>query len=364
MERTELAWAAGFIEAEGCFSATKVNKVVTITQVDLEPLNVFYNTVQIGTLKGPYNKATAAIRRRPQWIWYAYGKNALAVFELVRPWFGDYRDEQAQRALRQCASLPQRVPFEQWTWAEKVAWCGGFFEGEGCFSRAGRSLTARLANTDLELVERVHSTIGTGHVYGPYTSAGRSYRKKPQYVFTTSGFEEMQAILAMLWPWLSSRRRLTAMALLDDYLNYYICGCERDPSRWRKNCQKCFKPGPRTGELALLRKAVQERGSSTPSITARLQKTGQVFIPRSVRKELRLTGGDVLTFRTTGPQIAAERCRRGLPETARLSSKMARRGLVSIPLPIRRQAELRPGDMIRLCVKGRLLVLQRADPAS
>jgi hypothetical protein len=109
-------------------------------------------------------------------------------------------------------------------------------------------LTARLANTELELVQRVNATLGTGHVYGPYTKAGRTTRKKPQWVYTTSGFEEMQAILGILWPWLSSRRRLTAMGLLENYLTFFCgCGHRRDKKHWRKHCPKCFKPGPKPG---------------------------------------------------------------------------------------------------------------------
>jgi hypothetical protein len=247
MYEADFAWAAGFFDAEGCF-ANAGTPMATASQVQLEPLDVFVNTVGIGTLNGPYEKATSAIKRRPQWVYYTYGQRATSLFDMLEPWFGRYRREQGHRALQRPGSAAAPRTFDDWPWVEQVAWCGGFWEGEGTFSRAGRALTARLANTELELVERVHRTLGTGHIYGPYTKGGRTPRKKPQWVYTTSGFEEMQAILAILWPWLSSRRRLTAMALLENHLTFfYGCGHRRDRARWRKHCPRCFKPGPKPG---------------------------------------------------------------------------------------------------------------------
>lgn len=245
MERLDLAWAAGFFDAEGCFSGAGGTPHATASQVDLEPLDVFANTVQVGTIRGPYEKATPSINRRPQWIYYAYGANAEALFGMLAPWLGGYRNTQARNAIGAGRPIEGPEPFHTFPLTERVAWCGGFFEGEGCFSLSGRAITSRVANTDPELIARFSGTVATGHVYGPYD---RGPGRKQQQVFAAAGFERVQATLAMLWPWLSSRRRIRAMQLLADHLTYfYGCGHRRDPRQWRKHCPLCFKPGPKPG---------------------------------------------------------------------------------------------------------------------
>jgi hypothetical protein len=242
--REELAWAAGFLDAEGHFAAHGTAQV-TITQVDVEPLDIFLHTLGVGILKGPYEKSTPTMKRQPQYVYYAYGNRATKVFSLVEPWLGEYRRKQAldrgfpsQRDKQRFGSLPMR---------ERLAWCAGFFEGEGCFNYTRNpGLQTRITHTDRDLLDRFISTIGIGHIYGPYTPHRTSAGKALQYVFSTSGFESMQAILAMLWPWIGSRRRVTAMSLLETYLHLYACGHPRE-GPWRKYCPLCFKPGPKPG---------------------------------------------------------------------------------------------------------------------
>lgn len=239
---TERAWAAGFLDAEGHFAARPTHQV-TVSQVDLEPLDVFAKTVGVGTIKGPYDKATPTFFRQPQYLYYGYGARAKLVFAYVEPWLGRYRRNQALAAGFPSSAEPKN--FAQLPLGERIAWCGGFFDGEGCFNYTRNpGLQTRITHTDLELLERFATTIGIGHVYGPYAPHGTSGGKRPHYVFSISGFEGMQAILAMLWPWLSSRRRLTAISILQDYLGFYRCGHARS-GRWRKYCPECFQPGPR-----------------------------------------------------------------------------------------------------------------------
>lgn len=91
MYELDHAWAAGFFDAEGCFARAGPTPVATASQVDMEPLDVFFNTVAVGSLHGPYKRATRQIYRREQWVYYAYGRNAAAVFEMIKPWLGRYR---------------------------------------------------------------------------------------------------------------------------------------------------------------------------------------------------------------------------------------------------------------------------------
>lgn len=89
-DTADLAWAGGFFDGEGCFSRT-ATAVATMAQTHLECLDVFLNVVDVGTIKGPYEKSTIAMTRKPQWIYYAYGKDARQVYDVLSPWLSDYR---------------------------------------------------------------------------------------------------------------------------------------------------------------------------------------------------------------------------------------------------------------------------------
>jgi hypothetical protein len=242
---TGLAWAAGFFDGEGCI-ARGLTPVVTVSQTQLECLDVFANILGIGTLKGPYDKSTAKMTRKPQWIFYAYGGDAWAIYSLLRPWLSGYRHEQATNAFQLPRDAADDPDFAGFPLPERLAWAGGFFDGEGCFSRCGDGLNARITHTDPVLLDQFRSTVTIGKIYGPYAPHKTSFGKKPQYVFTVSGFERVQALLAMLWPNLGSAKRTKAMSLLDHHLTYWKCGHRRGPT-WKMHCPICFKPGPKPG---------------------------------------------------------------------------------------------------------------------
>lgn len=101
---------------------------------------------------------------------------------------------------------------------EKLAWAAGLFEGEGNFSfqsskRTSRKIVARLLSTDEDVVREFHNVIGLGSVYGPRKTSGN----KPAWEWTTTSFEDAQAVVTLLWPWLKSRRRQAAKAMLVRY---------------------------------------------------------------------------------------------------------------------------------------------------
>ncbi len=242
---TDLAWAAGFFDGEGCI-ARSTTPVVTVSQAHLECLDIFANVVGTGTLKGPYEKSTATMQRKPQWIFYAYGRDARATYDLLEPWLGAYRREQAAKAFQTPIQKPLSGSFATFPIAQRLAWAGGFFDAEGCFSRCGDGLNARITHTDPALLEQFRAIIGFGKVYGPYKPHPTSFGKKDTFVYTISGFERVQALLALLWPNLGSAKRTKAMWLLDEHLTYWKCGHRRGPT-WKMHCPDCFKPGPKPG---------------------------------------------------------------------------------------------------------------------
>jgi len=96
---------------------------------------------------------------------------------------------------------------------EDIAWIAGFFDGEGnigCVRRKYVGLHVQIGQADPELLERIRDTLDFGKVYGPYRAGGSFTTRngfKPKWLWMVQGFERVQAFAAMVWPWLSTRRR-------------------------------------------------------------------------------------------------------------------------------------------------------------
>lgn len=119
------------------------------------------------------------------------------------------RDQREKRWLSQI--IPQDRP---WTRMD-LAWVAGVFEGEGCFSSGvcnrSRSFVARIAMTDADVVERVHAILSLGILR--WKPAAKAHHKA-QRTWAVSGFEDVQAVMAALWPWLGTRRRARVREIL------------------------------------------------------------------------------------------------------------------------------------------------------
>lgn len=98
----------------------------------------------------------------------------------------------------------------------RIAWAAGVFEGEGSF-HAGRGVGMKVAMTDEDVVRRFADVMGW-RVYGPYlqkeSRPGWSKARKPIFHARVDNFEQVQAAIAMFWPWLGVRRRSRAAELL------------------------------------------------------------------------------------------------------------------------------------------------------
>lgn len=89
---------------------------------------------------------------------------------------------------------------------EDAAYAAGLFEGEGCFGCGRLQIpVAEIRMSDLEPLQEFHRIVGVGRLYGPY-QRGKSHWK-PFWEWKATSFEATQAVGAMLWPWLSPRRR-------------------------------------------------------------------------------------------------------------------------------------------------------------
>jgi hypothetical protein len=105
-----------------------------------------------------------------------------------------------------------------------LAWAAGLFEGEGCISagwdrRVGlkggpRSYPiATIGMTDRDVIEHFLAVMRFGRIHSQSPGSTRRERKVMWY-WKTRGFEEVQATVAMLWPWLGNRRRQRAREVL------------------------------------------------------------------------------------------------------------------------------------------------------
>ncbi len=99
---------------------------------------------------------------------------------------------------------------------ESIAWAAGIIEGEGCFViRKGRDrgIWVQVKMTDYDVIASLHNTFKLGNINGPYNKN----RRKPVWVWRVSTFEGTQAVIAMIWPWLHSRRKARIKEIITEH---------------------------------------------------------------------------------------------------------------------------------------------------
>jgi hypothetical protein len=98
---------------------------------------------------------------------------------------------------------------------EEIAWAAGFFDGEGSTLLSKKyqvSLSIGQSGDEAPpILERMNHALGAlGTVRGPYVRGTH----KPAYVLSIVGFERTQAVIAMMWPWLTQPKRDQASSRL------------------------------------------------------------------------------------------------------------------------------------------------------
>lgn len=104
---------------------------------------------------------------------------------------------------------------------EELAWAAGIFDGEGYIACKAYPLASnpQRANPrmvmsvgqyhDDEVVQRFCRAVGVGKITTTAKADG-----KTEYVWRVQSFEKVQAVTAMLWPWLSGPKRAQASQAL------------------------------------------------------------------------------------------------------------------------------------------------------
>lgn len=105
---------------------------------------------------------------------------------------------------------------------ESLAWSAGLFDGEGWCSAARYStktrgmtatLTIGVAQANREVLDRFHRTVGLGTIIQHRKIVpGRTF----MYTWKAYGFQNVQAVFAMLWTWLGSIKRAQILRCLED----------------------------------------------------------------------------------------------------------------------------------------------------
>ena len=110
INREELAWAAGFIDGEGCFGfytytqkgrSTLYGMIkLEVVQVDRRALDRIQKAIRVGNVTGPYD------RKNPKWTpihhLQVYGIEDITIAaHLLDPWLGPVKRDQAATAIAQ-----------------------------------------------------------------------------------------------------------------------------------------------------------------------------------------------------------------------------------------------------------------------
>jgi hypothetical protein len=93
---------------------------------------------------------------------------------------------------------------------EELAWAAGFFDGEGSTlvvrPKLKEYLVLSVGQIDPKPLERFQKAVlNIGQIYGPYTRKRPNHQ--PSYYFKAFRFEYIQAIIAMLWCFLSPAKK-------------------------------------------------------------------------------------------------------------------------------------------------------------
>jgi hypothetical protein len=109
-----------------------------------------------------------------------------------------------------------------------LAYCAALFDGEGnircCVCRHKwkpsevRMIRLGIKMTDLEPLEKFKSFIGMGKILGPYREKRWPAHYKSIYIYLVQDFETAQAVIALVWKWLSAPKRRQASVALKGYL--------------------------------------------------------------------------------------------------------------------------------------------------
>ena len=214
----ELAWAAGFFDAEGYVGASRrtgrktFRLQMSVSQAHLAPLQRFAKALgDQGNFFGP--------ARGYLYYWYSHRfRTVCEAMSLLWPWLSAPKRTQFTLALARAhrdapCEAPSRAP-EPDTGHER-AWAAGLFDGEGYIAASrhpnrGREIRASIAQAGREstplVLPRFRDAVGVGVIRGPRVLSS-PWSRLPQWRWEVTSVRDVESVRIALWPWLGERSR-------------------------------------------------------------------------------------------------------------------------------------------------------------
>lgn len=102
---------------------------------------------------------------------------------------------------------------------EELAWAAGFFDGEGStvpVSKSNSPPSLSIYQLDKFCLDRFQDAVlGLGKVYGPYN---RKRNNDTFSIYKTTKYKDTQAVIALLWYWLSPLKKQQILKVMADYM--------------------------------------------------------------------------------------------------------------------------------------------------
>lgn len=235
-ESHEQAWAAGFYDAEGSMSTRTVGRPraeIELSQGSRDA--VPSSLVRFQAAIGGFGYITQP--KRGYLYYWRVGRREHIEAVLARLWPRLDEAKRAQirssvqrdhtlHALMPLIGAPIERPVARGLDTRELAWAAGLFSGDGSVgayrdrrvSDGYRRLMATLPQAsegDVPscLVRFRSALLGLGNIAGPRTRMD-GWGRLPQYRWEVRGFERTQAVVALLWPWLTTEKRTQAHSAL------------------------------------------------------------------------------------------------------------------------------------------------------
>jgi hypothetical protein len=291
VDRTELAWAAGFFDAEGWAAAVKSRRgkrpIAQINQADAngvpEVLTRFRAAVGVGRVRGP--KCEEGKVDLYHWVASSRG-DVRRTFEAIAPWLGQVKRAQFINAVGPVPSWDVAL-----SGSEHLAWAAGLFDGDGStyfakhrthpgYRTAEIAITQSSAISVPAVLTQFRTAVGgIGHVGGPYRG---NAKHEPVYRLKVYRLPEIEVVIAKLRPWLGFVKRAQAEAVIAAVAAQPTLA--RGSPAWGRNKSHC----PRGHEFAAVRKRPYRERVAGAGASARRGHRGCLLCLRDYARHKRL----------------------------------------------------------------------------
>lgn len=98
-KETDLAWAAGLIEGEGCFTLhSKKHPYLLLDMCDKDVIEKLHSIFPFGNVRGPYTNKNKP-QHKPRWRFDAFGSKCRHIMLHVFPYLGVRRRAKIEELL-------------------------------------------------------------------------------------------------------------------------------------------------------------------------------------------------------------------------------------------------------------------------